>query len=177
MGTVSLVILLIQTGLIILQDYSSNKAMESFIGLATKHARVLRDGRKMKILSTDLVVGDVVLLAEGVKVPADLRIFECKQLAVNNSMITGEREAVRIMSEKYDSGSQVKYIDATNMVFMSSMVANGSGKGIVVATGRDTYISSIIHRTDNKNIVQKETRLQKEINKFSKLIFVVSIST
>ena len=132
MGTVILVILLIQTGLIILQDYSSNKAMESFIGLATKHARVLRDGRKMKISSTDLVVGDVVLLAEGVKVPADLRIFEARQLAVNNSMITGESEAVRIMSEKYDSGSQVKYIDATNMVFMSSVVANGSGKGIVV---------------------------------------------
>ena len=171
------VILLIQTGLVFFQKYTATRAMKSILGLSSKHARVLRDGKKTKIAASELVVGDVVLLSDGAKVPADLRIFEAKNLAINNSMITGESEPVRILTDKYEADTKVKYSEAKNMAFMTSVVASGSGKGIVVATGKETFIGSIVQLTNIQENRKVETHFQREIRKYTTGIIIISIFT
>ena len=169
-------ILVMQVVFTILQDISSTRAMKSIVSLAASRSQVIRDGKKIRILASELVVGDIVVLTNGAKIPADLRLFETKNLTLNNSMITGECEPVKSATDTYEETDQTKYAEATNMAFMAGFVASGSGKGIVVATGKDCFVSSIIHLTDSKQNYQL-TYLQREINRFSIIIVVISIFT
>ena len=75
-----------------IQEYQAEKTMESFRQLLPPHARVLREGKVKDILASEIVVGDIILLEEGDKVPADGRLIEINTLKVDNSAITGESE-------------------------------------------------------------------------------------
>ena len=132
-------------------------------------AVVIRDGKENKIPTEDLVVGDLIILAYGNKVPADCRIIETKDIKFDKSMLTGESEAIEGTIECTDE----KYVESKNIGFMTTLITNGSGRAIVVATGDNTMMGKIAGLTNVTH--EKKTRLQKELTRFVAIIGTAAI--
>lgn len=140
---IGLTIIIVSTLCFALGEYNEEKNIKELQRFNKGFARVVREGRTQKIPSTQLVVGDIVIVGKGEGVPADLRVIEGDELKVNESSITGEN----FISEKYETKIEDKELplsDMKNILFKSSVVVNGSGTGIVIATGMNTQISNII---------------------------------
>lgn len=123
------------------QEYNAEQSASSLQTLLKIKAKVLRDGHAHEIPSEDLVPGDIVLLETGHKTPADLRIFEERNLTVDESFLTGESEAV---SKNANTAPETAALaERTNMAFAGSNIASGRAKGVVVATGLQTQVGQI----------------------------------
>ena len=152
-----------------IQEYQAERIMASFKNLIPPKARVLRDGEIKEILATEIVVGDVVYLEEGDKIPADGRLIEENSLKVDNSPITGEAEP------------QLRSLDCThpnilecrNMVFSGTLVQTGNGKALVFGTGSDTQIGKLAALTEQTSSV--DTPIRKELNDFIKVISAIAM--
>lgn len=143
MAGMGLTIIIVSTLCFSLNEYNEEKNIKELQRFNKGFARVVRDGRTLKIPSTELVVGDIVIVGKGEGVPADLRVIESDELRVNESSITGEN----FISEKYETKIEDKELalsDMKNILFKASVVVGGSGTGIVIATGMNTQISNII---------------------------------
>ncbi|KAJ1555214.1 P-type ATPase [Nowakowskiella sp. JEL0078] len=126
------------------QEYKASSAMEALMSLSVPQAIVIRDGKQEKIDSSLLVPGDIVVLDEGDAIPADLRLSEVSQLEIVEAILTGESvpvskttEPIKVRTSKLNAG------DCKCSAFMSTVVAKGRGKGIVVRTGDETEIGRI----------------------------------
>ena len=147
------------------QEVKAQTSLEALKNLSSPETTVIRDGKRFKIKSTDLVIGDIVVLEEGDTIGADLRLVEAVNLKANESSLTGESVPV----EKDCSitfSEEVALGDKCNMAFMSTPVAYGRGKGVVTSTGMDTEIGKIATALDNEE--DNETPLQKALAKLSK---------
>lgn len=153
-----------------IQEYQAEKTMESFRQLLPPHARVLRDGKVRDILASELVVGDIILLEEGDKVPADGRLIETNALKVDNSAITGESEPQLRSLEC----THPNMLECRNMVFSGTLVQSGNGKAVIFATGQNTQIGSLATLTQQTSGV--DTPIRREINYFIKVISAIAIS-
>ncbi|CAF0812430.1 unnamed protein product [Brachionus calyciflorus] len=164
---VILLVIFFQSFFISFQDWSSYNTMKSIQNLSENLATVIRDGLTKKIPSTDLVIGDIVLLNSNSKVPADIRLIEVSSLRLDKSLLTGESEQIDATNEKCKNiDKKTEYFESNNMAFMSCFITYGSGKGVVVGVGGDTLIGRISYLTDLK-ITRKKTLLQREMNRFS----------
>ncbi|MCK5022992.1 MAG: HAD-IC family P-type ATPase, partial [Candidatus Aenigmarchaeota archaeon] len=145
------------------QEYKAEKTIEALKKLSTPEAIVRRDGRDQKIDSKFLVPGDVVILEEGARIPADIRIIKEFELKIDESMLTGESVAV---SKEVNTVKGSALGDRKNIAFMGTLVTYGRGIGVVVGTGAETEIGKIA------KVVQEEgeelTPLQKKLEKFGK---------
>ncbi|AKB30371.1 Sodium/potassium-transporting ATPase, alpha subunit [Methanosarcina siciliae T4/M] len=151
------------------QEYQAAKTMESFRQLLPPHAKVLRDGKVRDVLASELVVGDVILLEEGDKVPADGRLIETNALKVDNSALTGESEPqLRSIECTHED-----MLECRNMVFSGTLVQSGNGKAIIFGTGQDTQIGSLATLTEQTTSV--DTPIRKELNHFIKIISAIAI--
>ena len=145
--------------------YQENKANQSLLALKKMvkvRTKVLRDGHEKEIDSEELVVGDVVFLKSGDKVPADGRIFESKGLKINEASLTGEWQAVE------------KDLERTNAVFMGTIVEEGRATIVVVATGINTQIGEVVSLL--KETKERKTPLQKKIAILSNWLGVFILS-
>ena len=141
-----------------IQEYRSQKAIESLKSFITKHAIVKREGQVREIDAKTLTVGDIVVLEEGSKVPADLVLIESKSLSCDESQLTGESKAV------------AKKID--DKLYMDSNILSGNGLGVVENIGMATEIGKIA------DIVQEddeETPLAKRVGKLGKTLSAIAI--
>lgn len=125
-----------------IQEGKAQHALESLSKLLVPEARVLRDGVSMVLSSRELVVGDVVLLEAGDRVPADLRLFYVKNLRADESILTGESVPVEKNAATITTGC-ISFGDQKNVSFAGTLISQGQGRGIVVATGNDTQIGRI----------------------------------
>ncbi len=146
------------------QEVKAQTSLEALKNLSSPESTVLRDGKRMRIKSTDLVVGDIVFLEEGDTIGADLRLVESFNLKTNESSLTGESLPTEkrhdiVFSERTPIG------DRHNMVYMSTPVSYGRGTGIVTATGMDTEIGKIANALENEE--DDATPLQKVLTKLS----------
>jgi Ca2+-transporting ATPase len=116
--------------------------MRSLARLSAPRAQVLRDGGQREIASRELVPGDVVLLASGARVPADLRLTQVRDLSVDESLLTGESTPVSKTSAALPDPALIPG-DQTDMAFGGSTVIHGRGRGIVVRTGAATELGRI----------------------------------
>ena len=171
-----IVVLLINTTVGFYQEYKADRSILALKKIVSVSARVIRDGNLKEVDSTELVPGDVFILRAGDKIPADARIIESKNLKINESNLTGEWVAVHkresVVEEKASLG------DRTNMVFMGTLVEEGSGKAIVVEIGSHTTIGNIVSLV--KETEERKTPLQKKLSKLSRLtgsfvLFVISL--
>lgn len=144
--------------------------MKSIRNLVPSQATVIRNGTELKIPTEELVVGDLLILSYGNKVPADVRIIESHDLKFDKSLLTGESEAIEGVVECTDE----ILVESKNIGFMTSLITNGSGKGVVIGTGDDTMIGQIASLTNNTN--EKQTSLQKEIVRFVYLISCLAVT-
>jgi ATPase, P-type (transporting), HAD superfamily, subfamily IC/ATPase, P-type (transporting), HAD superfamily, subfamily IC len=135
---------------------------------------VIRDGAHTIIDDQDLVVGDIIVLKEGERVPADARIFYHERLKVDESILTGESQAVVKNSETFSQ--ELPLGDQKNMVFKGTYIVSGYGKAVVVATGIATEIGKL-----HKNIIEINTDipLKRELERLSYfiLIFILGMCT
>ncbi|MBN1175721.1 cation-transporting P-type ATPase [Candidatus Woesearchaeota archaeon] len=152
-----------------IQDYRAEQAMNSFKNLLPPKIDVMRDGKEIEIEAKYLVPGDIILLNEGDKIPADARLIEAHHLKVDHSMLTGESEP---QLRSVDCTSE-KELESRNMLFSGTLVRSGTGKAIVVRTGDETEIGKIAHLTDTVTV--KESKIKKELNEFVKVISSIAI--
>lgn len=151
------------------QEYQAAKTMESFRQLLPPHAKVLRDGKVRDALASEIVIGDIILLEEGDKVPADGRLIETNTLKVDNSTLTGESEPQLRSLECAHSN----LLECRNMVFSGTLVQSGNGKAIIFGTGQDTQIGSLATLTEQT--VSVDTPIREELNHFIKIISAIAI--
>ena len=154
------------------QEIKAQTSLEALKNLASPESTVIRDGKRFKIKSSELVVGDVVVLEEGDTIGADLRLFEAVNLKANESSLTGESVPVE-KDAKITFSSSVAVGDRVNLAYMSTPVTYGRGMGVVVATGMSTEIGKIATALDSEE--DSETPLQKNLAKLSKQLGVLTL--
>ena len=165
------IIVLINATLGFSQELKADKALESLKKMSQPFSIVIRDGKKKKIKTSEIVVGDIIVLEAGDVVPADVYLIESNSLKCDESALTGESMAVEktanvILPEKTNLG------DRKNMCFSSSIVTYGRGLGIVVATGKNAEIGRIASLLDKEKV--ETTPLQNGLNKLGEIItFIV----
>lgn len=136
---------LLTVGLVVWQDRRSERALQALRALGAPQVRVRRDGREQRIAARDLVPGDLVLLAEGERVPADAIVRQARQLAVDESLLTGESVPVRKRAspDAPDLATARPGGDDAPYVYASTLAVGGHGLAEVVATGRATRVGAI----------------------------------
>ena len=172
--TIIILIVVVLNAIIgVVQENKAEKSLEALQKLSAHASKVIRDGKIDVVQSRELVPGDVVVLDTGDYIPADLRIIEAVNLKSQESSLTGEsvpveKNAEVIKDEKVGIG------DRTNMLFSSSLITYGRGKGIVVKTGMNTEvgkIAKIINDTE-ANV----TPLQAKLNKLGKTLGIAALA-
>ena len=164
---VILILITASTLLEFFEVYRSNKAAEKLKNLVSAKSEVLRNGKEIKIQSSEITVGDVIFLNAGDLIPADLRIVEATDLFVNQSSLTGESDSVKKVVESEHKDKVEDITDLDTICFMGTNVISGSAIGIVFKTGDNTYFGKVADTiTDEK----PKTAFQKGIDSVSKLL-------
>lgn len=154
------------------QEIKAQTSLDALKKMSSPETTVIRDGKRFKVKSEQLVIGDVVILEEGDTIGADLRLIEAVNLKCNESSLTGESVPVEKDSSIVFS-SDVALGDKVNMAFMSTPVSYGRGKGVVASTGMNTQIGKIATALDNEE--DSETPLQKVLAKLSKALGLLTL--
>ncbi|EDL46865.1 P-type ATPase4, putative [Plasmodium vivax] len=152
-------------------EKSSGDAIAKLAEMASPQCTVLRNGQKVVIPSREVVVGDVVIINTGDSISADLRLTEVIELKTNESLLTGESEDIKKTLTPDDYTTPF----ATNLCFATTSVTNGSGKGIVTATGLNTQVGKIASQLKRSSKGSKLTPLQVALNKLGGLIGLIAI--
>ncbi len=165
-GGLILTIVLMITILGFVQEFRAEKAIDALKKLLAFKARVIRGGVEKEIETIDLVPGDVVVLEEGDKIPADIRLFDVASLQTSEASLTGESTPI---SKKPDSlTNNLPIADQKNMVFSGTAITSGRGHGIVVGTGDNTEIGKIA--TFVSETKDEQTPIQKRLDKLGKIL-------
>ena len=171
--TIIILIVVILNAIIgVIQENKAEKSLEALKKLSNHVAKVIRNGKLEVVESKQLVPGDIVVLDTGDYVPADLRIIESINLKAQESALTGESVPVEKSSNVIED-KNIGIGDRTNMLFSSSLITYGRGKGIVVETGMNTEvgkIAGIINDTENT-----QTPLQLKLNKLGKVLGIAAL--
>ena len=149
-----------------MQEGKALSALEALSRALTTETTVLRAGEKQRIDAKELVPGDIVLLASGDKVPADLRLLSSRSLQIDESALTGESLPVEKCSEVLDHDTTLA--DRVNMGYSSTLVTYGTAKGVVTGTGDDTEIGRISELIASAEVLA--TPLTRKIAHFSHLL-------
>lgn len=151
------------------QESKAEGAIAALAKTVTTETTVIRGGQKTRIPSQELTLGDVVLLASGDKVPADLRLLELRDLQINEAGLTGESVPVQKSVKPLDEDTDLA--DRENMAYAGSLVTFGQGKGMVVAIAGETETGRISKMIEHS--VNLETPLTRKIEQFSKTLMYI----
>jgi Ca2+-transporting ATPase len=153
------------------QEYKAEKSIEALKKMETFQTRVIRNGKEETVDAEDVVPGDILLLAEGDRIPADARILEVRSFEVDESMLTGESSPVSKVTEVLKEKTAVA--DQRNMVFSGTNVTKGKAKAIAVLTGMNTQVGKIAK--DIQEAPHTLTPLQKALEKLGWILGLISI--
>lgn len=166
-------ILIVNAILGFIQEYRAERSIESLRSLTAPEARVLRDGIESRIPAAELVPGDIILLEAGDRIPADIRWIQAMNVEVEESALTGESHPVgKSVSPLTDELTPMA--DRMNMGYMGTVVVNGRGAGVIVATGMDTEMGIIAGMI--QSVEEEETPLQKRLDQLGKYLVVICIA-
>jgi len=152
-----------------MQEYQSEKIMDSFKKMLPSMVTTIRDGNPCELASAQLVPGDVIILNEGDKIPADGRLVEASYFKVDLSSLTGESEPQLLDPAK----SHENILESPNMVFSGTLVQNGEARVVICETAMNTQIGSIVELT--KATDAAETPIHRELRHFIKMISAIAI--
>lgn len=153
------------------QEYRSEKAMEAMKKLTAPKARVLRDGEERIVPAREVVPGDITMLEEGDRIPADGRLVEVVELKASEAVLTGESTPVGKTIEVVDEKSPVA--DRKNSVFMATHIIYGRGKGVITSTGMKTEFGKIAEMV--QAVEAEETPLKQKLERFAKKLGILIV--
>jgi Ca2+-transporting ATPase len=154
-----------------LQEAKAEKAIEALAKMVATETTVRRDGRKLRLHSEQLVPGDVVLLQSGDRVPADLRLFQVRNLHADESALTGESLPVAKHADVLALDTILA--ERKNLAYTGTLITSGQAEGVVWAIGDQTETGRISHLISSA--VELSTPLTKKIAQFSKLVLWVIV--
>ena len=162
-----------------IQEYRAEQAIAALKKLSVPNVRVLRDGKLQEISARDLVPGDIIQLEAGNVLPADVRLLEAVNLRIQEAALTGESEPVEKQTAAL-SGDILRLApadlplgDRRNMGYMGTIVTQGRGLALVVATGMQTELGKIADLIQQSG--QEETPLQKRLDSLGKNLAVIGV--
>ena len=163
----------INTSLGFYQEYKSEKTLRLLRQYLVSMDNILEGGQKKNVPVSSLVPGDIIFLDPGDIIPADMRLIEENNLTIDESVLTGESVLVRKTNRTLATAAKEPF-QAENLGFSGTTVATGSGKGIVLTTGRNTLFGKIAALTAETNRVSV---LEREIARFSSFILKLVVIT
>jgi len=152
------------------QESASADLMAGLANMAPQNVIVIRDGKKIELEPRLLVIGDICELNLGMAVPADIRLIECTaDMEVNNSSLTGESEP-----QKRDwKASDETPAESPNLCFFGTLIVNGKGKGVVIATGDETFMGKTVQISASTE--GGSTPIAKEIKDFVLKVSIIAL--
>jgi len=160
------------------QERRSEKSLEALNKLVPHHCHVIRENETIHVLANELVPGDLVKFSTGDRIPADIRLVDTVDLEVDESSLTGETEARKKDNTmcRYENnavtGEPVALADRTCIVYMGTLVRNGRGTGIVIATGAQTEFGVIFSMM--QDVEERRTPLQLNMDELAKKLSFMS---
>jgi len=155
-------------GITLYQERKTERALEALRDLSSPRALVIRDGSQQRIAGRGVVRGDIIVLAEGDRVPADALVLECTSLSTDESLLTGESVAVRKVPGEASSPAVQPGGDDIPFVFSGTLVVRGQGIARVVATGQQSAIGKIGKAL--QTVTSEETLLQRETGRLVRVL-------
>lgn len=162
-------VIIINTIIGTIQEYNAEKSAEKLQKMIKVNCNVIRNNQNISVDSEDLVVGDIILLSSGNKVPADIRLIDVFDFETDESVLTGESDGIKKTNEV--SLSESSALTYNNMAYAGSIVLRGRSKGIVVETGLNTELGKIAGNVINMK--DELSPLVIRINRFSKQISII----
>jgi len=157
----------------LIQEFRAEKAVEALRRLVPANAKVVRDNSMVQVSTSEVVPGDIIVLEEGDRVSADVRLITAFEVSVDNSVLTGESEPQRRFSTMMPNTVVEGISDYQNIVFAGTTIASGAARGIVLSTGKDTEFGKIVSIA--REIKDPLSPLQKEIDYTAKINFIVAV--
>ena len=154
------------------QEYQAERSLAALKEMAAPSATVRRDGDWIDVPAADIVPGDVLRLKAGDIIAADVRLMEANRLQVDEAALTGESEPVDKHERVIEDG-EVILADRLNMGFMSTLVTNGTGTGLVTATGMATEVGHIADLMATSE--EPKTPLQQKIDALSRTLIIAAL--
>ncbi|EAW11869.1 cation-translocating P-type ATPase [Aspergillus clavatus NRRL 1] len=171
MAILVLIVIFLQAGFSAFQDWSTKHVMNSILNLLPSEALVLRDGKQVRVPSTDLVAGDIVHVSIGDKVPTDMRLIQTSgDVRFDRAILTGESDEIEGAIDSTDAN----FLETRNIAFMGTSVTNGNAVGVVVLTGSRSVMGRISKMTTG--VKEKPTLIQKEITRFVTIIIGLTLT-
>jgi sodium/potassium-transporting ATPase subunit alpha len=170
LGWALLCVALLNAGFSFVQEMRAERAMQALAKMLPLHIAVRRAGREQRVPVAELVPGDVIVLGEGDRVPADARLVEGVDLLVNNAPLTGESRHVSLSARAVPRG---RLVDSPNLVFAGASVVRGSGTAVVYATGRRTEFGKIA--TLSVHVRRPPTPLEREVSRMARILTAVAV--
>ena len=167
-----LIVVLVNAIIGVTQESKAEKSLEALQKLTDHASKVIRNGEVTVIPAKELVPGDIVVLDTGDYIPADLRIIEAVNLKSQEASLTGESVPVEKITNTIEE-KEIGIGDRVNMLFSSSLVTYGRGKGIVVETGMTTEVGKIAGMINSTE--KQETPLQQKLNKLGKTLGIAAL--
>lgn len=155
-----------------IQEYRAEQAIAALRKLLPIEAKVRREGLMIKVLATDLVPGDILVLEEGDNISADARLLHEFDLRTKNSALTGESEPVRKTAAPI-TGDGMTWTQMPNLLFAGTTVVSGSGEAAIFATGMGTAFGRIAHLT--QSLKPQSSPLQIQTGRIAKTVTQLAI--
>ncbi|MEM2050067.1 MAG: cation-translocating P-type ATPase [Thermoproteota archaeon] len=165
-------IVLVSSTLGFYQEYRAEKALEALKRMLSPNVTVIRDSKEVSIPLREVVPGDILVLKEGDKVPADARLIDVINLRVNEASLTGE--SVPVVKETSPLPENTPVSERRNMVFSGTQVVGGKGKAVVIATGMNTEFGKIARNV--ATVKKEETPLEKRAREIGKWLGMIALT-
>jgi len=170
---ITFVVVIANSLTVIIQQYRAQKALESLRQIAALKATVIRDGIQFEIPNREIVPGDIIILEQGDKIPADARLLEDINMTIEEAPLTGESEAVEKKVDIIEE-SDVLLQNQYNMVFMGTYVQTGRGKALVTGTGTNTEIGKISNQLNEMGSIE-DIPLTRKLNRLGYILGIIVI--
>lgn len=154
-----------------IQEIKAKNSLKRISKLESYYSYILSNGKKIKVESSSLVVGDIVVLETGSLIPADIRILKSNNLYVLESALTGEETSTHKNNLPINESLEINSL--TNMLFKGTFISEGDAIGVVVSVGNNTQIGQILKHTNDTK--EEKTPMEEALNKTSKVIGVIII--
>lgn len=169
-ATAIMVVIILNAAIGFFTEWKADRALSALKKQAVRVAQVIRDGVERELSASDLVPGDLVILAAGARVPADGRIVEGVRLQIQEAVLTGESQAVTKSIEAIDD-EYAGLGDRLNMAFLSTTITAGRGRLLVTATGPRTELGKIGTLIDEA--ATRSTPLEQKLTKLGRMLLVI----